>query len=363
MSILYSLMEQSPADQDDSNQDEATDSSTDVESSALTLEIKTVLGTIIALTGFILQFIGLRGMHWSASTAQLGAVLVMVFLKAWVRRGLATPPQALALSPGYELDWLVKTLGKLDEAPWAASKGDATGAGTEFARRDRGKVRSGRQVKKENGSSTCVDWIVMSRGSAQLEQLGQNRVDIAASATLAVDPCIPVQGAAFDVQAVLDARQELGSLADWSGPAFAEAVSLARAVGITLNAIVGSSMIHPSSSNVHLRDALVPFSQVSPPGSPPPGPPPPGFSLDGSSPRISCASHPSRHPSARGHSTRDLSPIGHSPIQDTATGDYLVEDDTNGDHAIEFPTGNHFGLSPKVSTPLDRFPQNIHLVS
>ncbi|KAK2007968.1 hypothetical protein LZ32DRAFT_665874 [Colletotrichum eremochloae] len=85
---------------DDSNSVSATAG----EAASLTLQVKTVLGTITALTGFILQFVGLRGLHWSASIAQLGAVLVMLGLKAWVRRGLATPPKAISLLPGYELD-------------------------------------------------------------------------------------------------------------------------------------------------------------------------------------------------------------------------------------------------------------------
>ncbi|KAK2057113.1 hypothetical protein LY76DRAFT_617418 [Colletotrichum caudatum] len=85
---------------------------------SLTIQVKTVIGAMITLIGFVIQFVGLRGLHWSASITQLGAVLVMVFLKAWVRRGLATPPKAISLPPGYELDWFARTLGKVDEAPW-----------------------------------------------------------------------------------------------------------------------------------------------------------------------------------------------------------------------------------------------------
>ncbi|KAH0424575.1 hypothetical protein CcaCcLH18_11458 [Colletotrichum camelliae] len=78
---------------------------TDGKDASVTIQFKTVLGTMTTLTGFVLQFVGLRGLHWSASIAQLGAVFLMVCLKAWVRRGLATPPKAISLPPGYELDW------------------------------------------------------------------------------------------------------------------------------------------------------------------------------------------------------------------------------------------------------------------
>ena len=41
------------------------------------LKVKAVFSTMVSLCGFVLQFVGLRGMHWSASIAQLGATLVM----------------------------------------------------------------------------------------------------------------------------------------------------------------------------------------------------------------------------------------------------------------------------------------------
>lgn len=48
------------------------------------LALKTVIGTTISVFVYIVQFIGLRGMHWSASIAQLSAMLVMVCLRAWI---------------------------------------------------------------------------------------------------------------------------------------------------------------------------------------------------------------------------------------------------------------------------------------
>ncbi|CAJ0552315.1 Ff.00g062940.m01.CDS01 [Fusarium sp. VM40] len=84
--------------------------------------IKVVIGTAISLCGFIVQFIGLRGMHWSASIAQLLAVLIMMALRALVRRGLAKPPQCIKLTSGFELDWFATTLGGIDNAPWMAKR-------------------------------------------------------------------------------------------------------------------------------------------------------------------------------------------------------------------------------------------------
>lgn len=83
------------------------------------LQLVTISGTAVALCGFILQFVGLRGMHWSASIAQLGAVLVMVGVRVWVRRGLAKSPACEPLPSGFELDSFAKTLGHIHKEAWS----------------------------------------------------------------------------------------------------------------------------------------------------------------------------------------------------------------------------------------------------
>lgn len=91
--------------------------STDRGSLAAVLSFKTVLGTVIGLCGFVVQFVRLRGIHFSASIAQLIAVVIMTCLRAWVRRGLATPPQYTPLPSGFKLKWLATALGDPKSAP------------------------------------------------------------------------------------------------------------------------------------------------------------------------------------------------------------------------------------------------------
>jgi hypothetical protein len=74
------------------------------------LETKAFLGAIASLCGFIVQFVGLRGMHWSVSVAQLGAILTMTAVRALICRGLAHPPDDKLLAAGFELEWLSLTL-------------------------------------------------------------------------------------------------------------------------------------------------------------------------------------------------------------------------------------------------------------
>ncbi|KAK5998898.1 hypothetical protein PT974_01282 [Cladobotryum mycophilum] len=77
----------------------------------LGLEIKTWIRTIVSISGFLLQFIGLRGMHWSASVVRLRSVIFMIVLRAGVRRGLARPFKVVDITPKFEIDWLAMCMG------------------------------------------------------------------------------------------------------------------------------------------------------------------------------------------------------------------------------------------------------------
>ncbi|EQB52360.1 hypothetical protein CGLO_08024 [Colletotrichum gloeosporioides Cg-14] len=222
----------------------------------------TVFGTMITLTGFILQFVGLRGLHWSASIAQLGAVFLMICLKAWVRRGLATPPKATPLPSGYELDWFAKTLGKPDQAPWndnATPDSDLVSESEKLARNSDRKA--GASIGAPN-STKCAfegsaneEWTIASTGGVhigywkRLESQGtqqsgeqserQSLNNSGMTAPMARRIFFPVQKAVSAAEAVLNIRKDLGYLASWRGSASAEAVSLARAIEITMNALIG----------------------------------------------------------------------------------------------------------------------------
>ncbi|KAK2031752.1 hypothetical protein LX32DRAFT_713082 [Colletotrichum zoysiae] len=230
------------------------------EAASLTLQVKTVLGTITALAGFVLQFVGLRGLHWSASIAQLGAVLVMLGLKAWVRRGLATPPKAISLPPGYELDWFAKTLGEVGEAPWnseekSRAETESTDSGKEFAsewiisccgdahlgRKRRGECQGnsqsdGNQSDENQGDENLSDEN-QSDDLSDRPRFNNKEASVSRVSERSVTGNIVIA----DAQKVLKIRKDLGFLAKWQGPASAEAVSLARAIEITMNALIGSS--------------------------------------------------------------------------------------------------------------------------
>ncbi|CCX13726.1 Similar to hypothetical protein CHGG_08881 [Chaetomium globosum CBS 148.51]; acc. no. XP_001226808 [Pyronema omphalodes CBS 100304] len=77
----------------------------------------TIIAVSICLFGFIAQFVGLRGLKWSVTIAQLMATAIMTLLRVVFRRDLVLDEvQREELPKGYELDWSAKRL--TDCATW-----------------------------------------------------------------------------------------------------------------------------------------------------------------------------------------------------------------------------------------------------
>lgn len=75
------------------------------------LQYLVFLGTIVSVVGFVVQFIGLRGMHWSATIAQLIATALMTIIRSFVRRRMIRIPTVVSVVGGYELDCMARKLG------------------------------------------------------------------------------------------------------------------------------------------------------------------------------------------------------------------------------------------------------------
>ncbi|KAL6819003.1 ankyrin repeat-containing domain protein [Trichoderma camerunense] len=83
------------------------------------LENVTFTGALISLVGFIGQFIGMRGLNWTASVLQLGITIVVTIIRVIVRRGLGKSPIRTRLKSKSELDWFALSFGNIETAPWA----------------------------------------------------------------------------------------------------------------------------------------------------------------------------------------------------------------------------------------------------
>ena len=79
----------------------------------------TLFAASVSTVGFIAQFIGLRGLNWSVTIAQLAATGIMTILRAAVRRGLVLDEvQHEIIYSGYELEWTAMKI--KDCHHWAA---------------------------------------------------------------------------------------------------------------------------------------------------------------------------------------------------------------------------------------------------
>ncbi|CAI4214564.1 unnamed protein product [Parascedosporium putredinis] len=172
------------------------------------LQSLALLGTALSVGGYIVQFVGLRGMHWSASVVQLGAIAVMTVLRALARRGLATPPRSEPLTKGFELDWFAMSIGDVDKAPWNDTP---------------------RQTKMPQNNYPRKDWRILTGRNTLYEPLKQVEKNDDSQQNIA-----DTSNAAH---AIMMIRESLGNLAQWPGPASAEAIALARAMEITMDAL------------------------------------------------------------------------------------------------------------------------------
>ncbi|KAI3321405.1 hypothetical protein HD806DRAFT_523893 [Xylariaceae sp. AK1471] len=184
-------------------------------------ELKAVIGTAISVSGYVVQFVGLRGLHWSASLALLIAISIMAGLRALIRRNLAKIPKAQPLLAGHEMDWLAMTLGgDFKNAPWPWAKG-------------------------KDG----WDWEV---DSAVCEKLRESQKQ---------DP-ESEQGSESKPYRVMRIRRNLSKLADWYGPASAEAISLARAIEITMDTLYMKSSVQDLSWCISVSGAPIKFRLI-----------------------------------------------------------------------------------------------------
>jgi hypothetical protein len=65
---------------------------------------------VISVVGFVAQFVGLRGLHWSVTIAQLLAIGIMTILRAVVRRNLVHKIEFELIMSGYELDLVARRI-------------------------------------------------------------------------------------------------------------------------------------------------------------------------------------------------------------------------------------------------------------
>jgi hypothetical protein len=76
-----------------------------------------VIAVAFTFIGYISQFFGLRGLHWSATFLQLGVTLIMTGIRAWGRRTISRKPITYHL-PVSDLNWIALSVGTACRGEW-----------------------------------------------------------------------------------------------------------------------------------------------------------------------------------------------------------------------------------------------------
>lgn len=189
-------------------------------------ETTTSLATFFAISGFVLQFVGLRGMHWSASIGQLIATLIMTIIRVSIRRNLAVFPKSFSLHPEHELDWLALTLSSKDDDESCLMSSSST---------SEKRTKNGHDVswQKDTQGRDWVDALCVD------EELLSSKEDHTLMSIAARDVANH-QKPPSTTHKVIQLRRDLGKLADWPGLASQEAISTARAIEIALDELSGT---------------------------------------------------------------------------------------------------------------------------
>lgn len=78
------------------------------------LQYWVLLGTFVGVVGFIVQFIGFRGMSWTVAVAQLTATGLLTIIRSIIRRRMSREPTAIKAIEGHELDCMARRIGGFD---------------------------------------------------------------------------------------------------------------------------------------------------------------------------------------------------------------------------------------------------------
>ena len=217
-------------------------------------EILVVLATATSVGGFITQFTGLRGMHWSATIAQLIATVIMVVIRAWIRRNLASLPVEYTVPKGHEMDWLATRITKKDHCDrlWRESEREEKLNSAPHRRRlhlfhlafstlQRLAKPFTRQSMKDASVSNRSDEVFDEKSPEDDHELFDEKCrDWEIVTGEGVDDFIIHIGPQVENSnghRIMEMRKRIGSLCNWTGPTSEPAISLAKAIEVVMDSL------------------------------------------------------------------------------------------------------------------------------
>ncbi|KAI8712283.1 B30.2/SPRY domain-containing protein [Fusarium sp. LHS14.1] len=181
-------------------------------------ETITLVGVLLGSMGFIVQFIGLRGLPWPVAVSQLLAILVMALVRAVIRRGVGIIPLACEALPSYELDFVAT---RIVFYPGFREFNDGDPANEHL------KNEKMREVCRWRVITASEERRLTPHTNSKAEQLQDDTGSRQESRTLG-----PQAGSS---QQLVNVRERLGDLCKWKSSVSQMAVALAQSVEHFMN--------------------------------------------------------------------------------------------------------------------------------
>ncbi|KAF7540966.1 hypothetical protein G7054_g967 [Neopestalotiopsis clavispora] len=189
----------------------------------------TVAAALSAGVGFTAQFMGLRGLAFPCSIAQLGAIFIMALIRAGIRRRLGRIPHFSPAYPGYELDFLATQIA-LDP---------------DF-RRFRKMEKKSKTQRREPTQDVFIRWMVRTPNRQQhtpffppeiaetKSKLSTARSDNPSSGNVPAPNDNKDASGSVTSQQVLLVRERLGDLTTWTSKSSSIALSLVQSIELVM---------------------------------------------------------------------------------------------------------------------------------
>jgi hypothetical protein len=243
----------------------------------------TLLGVFLGLSGFVLQFQGLRGMNWSASIAQLVCTFLMTLWRAWVRRSMVAMPIAHQVSKQHELDWLALRMAKFhgqsesggfwpkDEEYFKSGQPkDLSTRMTDTSVRMSWEIFTDRENLAYRGYFTPINSATsaspaVTASAPTSASVSASAPAIASASKTAIASESPSINYSFSVtECALQIRKRLGRLTNWTGPLSPVSIALAESIEVAMEKLldkeVGGLFTWFVSVKVNNEDEKVKFT-------------------------------------------------------------------------------------------------------
>lgn len=207
--------------------------------------------------GFIVHFIGLRGLPWPCAVSQLLAIMVMALVRALIRRRIGTSVRNCKAAKNYELDYLAIQLVSTQGEMFDNNRKQTNFSDANYENRPQAPKRSlgqnWSQFRENNsplkGQSPAEDEtpekvLIWKVETAEVTKSGKYSFPYPRSEEISGQP----ETDNTEAQRVILVRKRLGDLCKWTSSASKPALALARSIERFLDEFLPNGLAAPKNA-------------------------------------------------------------------------------------------------------------------